>query len=477
MASHIENISNLLKSNNYPVFDQIKELPSSGSARIYFRVYFIDKIHKNILASYNPEVSENIAHYSFTLHFRNKGFNVPEIYAKDSSYNYFLLQDLGDTTLFGTLDSLNEKQTLTIYKKVIDHLLEFQIEGIKGLDLDVAFPVKEFDIENIIWDLNYFKYYFIKPHDLFFDELQLEKDFRTFADFLLSAKSDFFLYRDFQSRNIMIENEDLWFIDFQGGGKGPLQYDLVSLLYQAKANLGNNIKEELLDYYLKSLSNYSIDYDKEFKKHYDAFIYFRTMQVMGAYGFRGKLQRKGHFLQSIPFVISNLQDLMINKPLQIHIPELLRVFKQITEISDYKETQESSENLLININSFSYKKGGIPIDTSGNGGGFAFDCRSLPNPGRIKEIKDFTGLEKPVIDYLKKKKEMDKFLDNCFNLVSDSINNYLDRGFDNLQINFGCTGGKHRSVFSAEWMSNKLNSFYKDKVTIKLKHLQIEKGV
>lgn len=477
MLSHIENILLLLQLNNFPEVDQIKELPSSGSNRIYFRVYFSNPKQKNILASFNSEINENIAQYSFTLHFRSKGFNIPEIYAKDSSYRYFLLQDLGDISLFGDLESLNKKQLLAIYKKVIDSLLVFQIEGIKGLDLDVAYPVKKFSLENVMWDLNYFKYYFIKTHNIIFDELQLEKDFVSFSKFLLSARSEFFLYRDFQSRNIMLVDNEPWFIDFQGGREGPLQYDLVSLLYQAKANLGDDIKDELLNYYLKSLSNISPVYANEFNKYYDAFIYFRTMQVMGAYGFRGIIQHKGHFLQSIPFVIRNLNELSQNKPLQLHIPELLNVFKQISEIKDYNNPQDESENLVVNISSFSFKKLGIPIDISGNGGGFVFDCRALPNPGRYKELRDFTGMEKPVIEFLKEKKEMDSFLSNCFNLSKDSIENYLDRGFMNLQINFGCTGGKHRSVYSAEWMSRKLKDSFNDKISIELRHHQIEKGI
>lgn len=477
MSSHIENISKLLKENNFPDVDQIKELPSSGSSRVYFRVYFLNPNHKSILASFNQEVSENIAHYSFTLHFRSKGLNVPEIYAKDNSYRYFLLQDLGDISLFAKLDDFDKDQLLITYKKVIDQLLKFQIEGIKGLDLDVAYPVKEFSHENVMWDLNYFKYYFIKTHDIIFDELRLENDFKTFAKFLLLAKSDFFLYRDFQSRNIMLYDDEPWFIDFQGGRKGPLQYDLVSLLYQAKANLGNDVKDELLSYYLKSLSKKSAQKAGEFKKYYDAFIYFRTMQVMGAYGFRGKIERKGHFLQSIPFVIRSLRELLESKDLQINIPELSNIFKQISEIKDYNIPSKKSKNLVVSISSFSFKKLGIPVDMSGNGGGFIFDCRALPNPGRYKELKDFTGLEKPVIEFLKEKKEMDDFLVNCLKLTKDSISNYLERGFGNLQVNFGCTGGKHRSVYSAEWMSHKLKDYFKDKISIELRHLQIEKGI
>lgn len=477
MISHINKISQLLSENDFSAVDYIKELPSSGSNRIYFRIYFLDKNKQSILASFNPDINENIAHYSFTLHFKNKGFNVPEIYAKDSTYKYFLLQDLGDLSLFDDIKNLNNENLIAIYKIVLNKLLKFQIEGIDGLDLDVAYPVKEFSFNNILWDLNYFKYYFVKTHNLIFNELQLEKDFKTFADFLLTAKNDFFLYRDFQSRNIMIHKNKPWFIDFQGGRKGPLAYDVVSLLFQAKANLNNEIKEELFDYYLNELSKISEGLASNLKENYDAFIYFRTMQVMGAYGFRGKVERKGHFLQSIPFAIISLKELLKNKKLNIHIPELLNVLQQISEITEYNELNIKSDKLLIDVSSFSYKKGGIPTDISGNGGGFVFDCRFLPNPYRHKELKEFTGQQKPIIDFFKEKKEMDIFLANSFNLVKDSIENYLERNFDNLQINFGCTGGKHRSVYSAEWMAKKLQHYFKDKINLTLKHHQIEKGI
>ncbi len=478
MSKHIENIHKLLIKNNYPKVDQIKELPSSGSDRIYFRVFFLDEKTDSVLASFNPEINENIAHYSFTMHFRAKGLNVPEIYARDESYQYFLLQDLGNISLMDKLNSLDKPQLLNIYKKVIDELLRFQIEGIKGIDLDVAYPVKEFGFENIMWDLNYFKYYFIKPHNISFNELLLEKDFINFAEFLLSANSEFFLYRDFQTRNIMIMNEEPWFIDFQGGRKGPLHYDLVSLLYQAKANLGEDLRTQLLNYYLDSLSKINEKDALEFKIHYNAFVYFRTMQVLGAYGFRGKVERKGHFLQSIPFAIKNLEELLKKYPLEIQLPHLQKVFEQILKNDDYKQNHLHITNKLkVSINSFSYKKAGIPIDISGNGGGFVFDCRGLPNPGRYKELKDFTGQQKQVIDFLKESVEMDAFLSNCYNLSKDSISNYLERGFGNLQINFGCTGGKHRSVYSAEWMSRSLKDYFKEDITIDLRHLQIEKGV
>ncbi len=478
MTNHIEKIRTLLVANNYPEVDEVKELPGSGSRRIYFRITFTDKGEKSILASYNPEIGENIAQFSFTIHFRNKGLKVPEIYAKDGSYQYFLLEDLGGSVLFDLLKEMDEEATTDIYKKVLDCLIDFQTLGIDGLDLEVAYPTSEFEMENIMWDLNYFKYYFLKTHNIIFDEHLLEKDFKSFATNLMEAKAEFFLYRDFQSRNILLKDGQPWFIDFQGGRKGPLQYDVVSLLYQAKANLSSNIKENLLKYYLDKLEKKTNESATDFLKFYPYFIYFRTMQVMGAYGFRGLVERKGHFLQSIPYAIDNLKHLLENKTLNIEIPELRQIFNQIVEIREYDKVESNKgEKLIVQINSFSFKKKGIPVDTSGNGGGHVFDCRSLPNPGRYKELRDFTGLQKPVIEFLEQKKEMDSFLTNCLNIVKGSLDNYLERGFGNLQVNFGCTGGKHRSVYSAEYISRAIQQLYKDKIDIRIRHRQIKKGM
>lgn len=477
MTNHIENITALLVANNYAEVDEVKELPGSGSRRIYFRITFAAFGKKSILASFNPEVGENIAQYSFTIHFRNKGLKVPEIFAKDSSYRYFLLEDVDGPVLFDLLNTMNEEETIKIYKKVLDKLIDFQTLGIDGLDLDVAYPTAQFGTENIMWDLNYFKYYFLKTHNIIFDEHLLEKDFESFAGKLLEAKSEFFLYRDFQSRNILLKNGEPWFIDFQGGRKGPLQYDVVSLLYQAKAGLSENIKENLLKYYLDKLEKRTNESSTDFLKSYTYFVYFRTMQVMGAYGFRGLVERKGHFLQSIPYAIENLTHLLENKPLSLDIPELKQIFNQIVGIREYNKVENNTgDKLIVEINSFSFKKKGIPVDTSGNGGGHVFDCRALPNPGRYKEFRDFTGLQKPVIEFLEQKKEMDSFLANCLNIVRESIDNYLERGFGNLQVNFGCTGGKHRSVYSAEWINKNLKDTFGEKISIRIRHRQIEKG-
>ncbi len=473
MKNHIENIRNLLSNNNYPSPVDIKELPSSGSDRLYFRVLFTGKKPRSLLAAFNPSINENIAWYSYSTHFKNIGLKVPEIFAKDESYQYFLLQDLGDQSLFDLLEKISTDQKTKYYKQAIQNLIKFQVEGIKGLDLDVAFPTKAFDRRSILWDLNYFKYYFIKPNKIDFDENKLEDDFNAFADLLLKPVQDFFLYRDFQSRNIMIHDEVLCFIDFQGGRKGPLQYDLVSLLYQAKANLPEAFRKEMYHFYLSELEKHLPGKSIEFEKYYEIFIYFRLMQVFGAYGFRGIIQRKGHFLQSIPYAINNLMGLQSTRSLPIEFQSLNQVFSQIIDLKNQFPKPSESKKLTIHIGSFSFLKTGYPSDFSSNGGGFVFDCRALPNPGRIPELRNYTGLDEPIINFLEEKPEIADFLNHTFHIVDQSVDNYLERGFDYLTINYGCTGGKHRSVYSAEQLKKHLSK-YGERVEIKSKHLQID---
>jgi len=475
--THAYNISQLLDNNNYTEVDRILELPSSGSGRIYFRISFKDKSKENIIAAYNPETSENIAQYSFTIHFLENGLRVPRIFAKDDSYKYFLLEDLGNTSMLDAIANMNWEEKLKLYKSVLNELIKFQFEGIKGLDLDVAWPVSKFERQNILWDLNYFKYYFVKTHDSSFNEASLESDFQKFSKTLLSTKSEFFLYRDFQARNIMLKENEPWFIDFQGGRQGPLQYDLVSLLYQAKANLSEDFRDLLFNYYISLLQSRSYENIDDFKSNYSNFIWFRIMQVMGAYGYRGILQRKAHFLQSIPYVINIIKVLLNEKNLGPEFPELNSVFSQICELKDYCGISVNDDKLVVSVNSFSYKKGGYPNDISGNGGGFAFDCRSLPNPGRYKELQDYTGRDKVVIDFMKKNSVSKDFINQSYKLIQPSVDNYLERNFKNLQINFGCTGGKHRSVYCAENIASMLEDEYGEKIVVKLLHQQIEKGI
>jgi len=415
-------------------------------------------------------MNENVAWNAFSHHFKSLGFHVPEIIARDESYRYFLLQDLGNTSLFYHVSQGVNDKVINIYKQVLRDLIMFQIEGIRGLDLDVAYPSKSFDRRSIMWDLNYFKYYFIKPNGIIFNEARLENDFDIFAGHLLEADSEYFMYRDFQSRNIMIYKNEPWYIDFQGGRKGPLQYDLVSLLFQARANLSHEIRTELKTYYLNELEKAIPGKTALFDKNYLAFIFFRLMQVLGAYGFRGQLQRKTHFLKSTKLAVDSLAFAFNQAKLDVNIPELNAVFEQIIALHPTKDENDVKGTLKVHINSFSFIRSGIPDDPTKNGGGFVFDCRALPNPGRIKKLLDFNGLQEPVTKYLENQAEVKKFLENVYMIINQSVDNYLERGFENLQVNFGCTGGKHRSVYCAEMLAKNLAKHHQN-IDIRVNHL------
>ncbi len=446
-------------------------MAASGSARSYFRLFFDDPEQPTLIASHNPIIGENIAQCSFTQHFLGLGLAVPQILFRDESYEYLILEDLGDETLFQRLNLGEDEKLLELYKKVVKELLRFQIDGIKGLDLDVAYPTAQFDKRSIMWDLNYFKYYFVKAHDMVFNEDLLESDFEKFTAFLLTADCSYFNYRDFQSRNIMLQNDEPSFIDFQGGRMGPLAYDLVSLLHQAKAALSSEFKERILQFYLEELEKKLPGQSIPFKETYNGFIFFRLMQVLGAYGYRGTIQRKPHFIQSLPFAINSLKALMASTKLPVHLPQLEGILQRISQFTQYESVAIKNNKLKVSINSFSYKKAGIPIDTTENGGGFSFDCRALPNPGRIDEYKKMSGLQKPVSDYLEVKTEVQDFLESAYAIIDISMDNYLQRGFSHLQINFGCTGGQHRSVYCAEQMYAHLREKYPVAELI-IKHLE-----
>lgn len=469
MQKQIEILEKLLTEMGHPKPATVKALPVSGSERRYFRFYFEDGT--SLIGVYNPDIQENRTHYIFTNHFYKKGLPVPKIYTRSEDFRYFILDDLGDITLLQYLEShrktLGEKGIIGLYKKVIDDLLRFQLEGIRGLDLSEAFPVSRFTSRSVMWDLNYFKYYFVKTCGIDFDESKLEDDFELFTKRIMQADGQFFNYRDFQARNIMLHDGKYWYIDFQGGRKGPLQYDLVSLLYQAKAQLPEKIREELFHYYLSELEKKLPGKSQNFEKHFDDFVFFRIMQVLGAYGFRGLYQQKAHFLQSIHLMVESLEKQLEKHSFPKELTELRKVFRQIIQLKEkFLPPPTMPDKLLISINSFSYKKSGIPTDFSENGGGFVFDCRALPNPGRYAGLQNFNGLNKPVIDFLKDKPEINLFERHAFQLIDQSVENYLYRKFSHLMVSFGCTGGQHRSVYLAEQLKKHLEALFDVEVTV-----------
>ncbi|NWF51120.1 MAG: phosphotransferase [Ignavibacteriaceae bacterium] len=460
----------------------ISPLPPSGSPREYIR---ISGESKTAIGAYNSDEKENNAFIRFSEHFRKHRLNVPEVYSYKADENIYLQEDLGDTTLFSLIvhkriDDSFPDELIKIYKKVIDQLPQFQVAASSDFDYSICYPSHSFDKPSMMWDLNYFKYYFLRLAKISFDEQKLEDDFHSFTNFLLETESNFFLYRDFQSRNVMFKTDEPYFIDFQGGRKGALQYDLASLLYDAKADIPQPIRDDLLDYYLEVVNKHTRTDPKVFKKFYWGFVLIRIMQAMGAYGYRGFYERKEHFLKSIPYAVKNLKWILDNVKIETNIKELVKVFHSITESQELKKFERfvsPPNSLTVRINSFSYRKG-IPLDKSGNGGGFVFDCRFITNPGRFDEFKDKTGLDSEVIAFFKKDKSVEKFLENVYSMVDQSVERYLERNFTSLMVSFGCTGGQHRSVYAAENLASHLADRYDIKVEvthIELEYLEKEK--
>jgi aminoglycoside/choline kinase family phosphotransferase len=420
---------------------------------------------------------ENGAFLEFSRHFRGHGLPVPEIYAEDLSQGAYLEEDLGDTTLFDFLsnnragDSI-APQAVKSYRKVVALLPRFQVEAGRNLNYKVCYPRGSFDRQSIAWDLNYFKYYFLRLAGIAFNEQALEDDFGRLTKFLLSAPRDYFLYRDFQSRNIMLRDGEPFFLDYQGGRKGALQYDIASLLYDAKADLPPELRQQLLDHYLDTLASF-IRHDREaFMQHYYAYVYIRIMQALGAYGFRGFYERKAHFLQSVPYALKNVRWLLHNVKLPIALPTLLDAFNSMLASDKLQTVASSGELLTVRIFSFSFHRG-LPKDETGNGGGFIFDGRSLPNPGREEQFKPLTGRDAPVIDYLSQQDSVHQFLASVTALVDASVSSYQRRGFKNLMVSFGCTGGQHRSVYLAEQMAKHLRG--RNGVEVVVHHRELEK--
>ena len=436
-------------------------LPQSGSHRCYYRLTFND--NSTLIGVYNDDVTENRAFFEYTRFFAAQGLKVPALLAVHDDQKHYLLNDLGTQTLYDKLCEVRKnngdfQEVMTDYRKVVAALPEFQLTARKGLDMSVAYPRAAFDRQSMQWDLNYFKYYYLKMAYIPFNEQLLEDDYQRFMDYLLSVDDHFFLYRDFQSRNIMVYQDDVWFIDYQGGRKGALQYDIASLLYDAKADLSPEIRNELLECYLDHLEQHIPVDRQQFKAYFNAFSLIRIMQAMGAYGYRGYFERKAHFLQSVPYAIRNMRYLLEQNALPEGLPELRRVLQTVVE--SYVASKPGNPDMLtVTVQSFSYKKG-IPEDTSGNGGGFVFDCRALPNPGREKQYATFTGKDDCVIRYLEQYPEVETFVGHVCALVDMSVDNYLERKFTHLTVNFGCTGGQHRSVYFAERTARHLREKY-----------------
>ena len=437
-------------------------LTASGSNRRYYRIESEDKT-VSLIGVQGTSRDENHAFLYMAEHFMQKGLNVPKVLAVSDDEMNYVQQDLGNVLLFDYIAegrktgvfSAKEKDML---RETMRALARFQVIGAEEFDFNQCYPQPEFNLRSILWDLNYFKYCFLKATGLDFQEDKLENEFERLAYILLQNRMNAFMYRDFQSRNVMVckdadGNEVPYFIDFQGGKRGPVFYDVASFLWQAKANFHPDLREELVEVYIEELQKH-IPVDREL--FYDTlkhFVLFRTMQVLGAYGFRGYFEKKPHFLQSIPFAIDNLRHLL--KHASEDYPYLIEVLQKMTEMKQFKDVGVRKP-LVVRVMSFSYKKG-IPADPSGNGGGFVFDCRAVNNPGKYERYTHFTGMDEPVIQFLEEDGEMQPFLEQAYQLVDFSVKRYKDRGFQNLMVSFGCTGGQHRSVYSAEKMAQHIN--------------------
>jgi len=470
MENTVEILKELFEDYFGEKTTKVEAIPPSSSTRKYYRLW---SESKSAIGTFGDNAEENEAFFSYTRHFNGLNLNVPKLYAVTKDKLHYLQEEAGKTSLYELLpenDEKFDKNLITLYKKSIKNLAHLQIKGGTGLNYSHAFPRADFDKTSMLWDCNYFKYYFLKPANIPYDEQKLEDDFHKFSDYLLSERNDYFLFRDFQSRNILIKDGDPYFIDYQGGRRGALQYDLASLLFQAKANIPHELREELLDYYISVAEKITEINIPQFKKYYYAFVLIRHIQVLGAYGLRGLIERKEHFLKSIPFALKNIKWIFDQRNPEIDLPELKRVLLALAsseKFKSYDKSQSHEKNLVVTVQSFSYKKGGIPPDPSGNGGGFAFDCRFLHNPGRYQPYKKQTGLDKPVIDFLKAESTIDTFLQSCYTITDEAVENYLQRNFDSLMISYGCTGGQHRSVYSAEATAKRLREKYGVKVILR----------
>ena len=441
----------------------LEALPSSGSNRRYYR---LRQDEVSVIGVYGQSKEETHAFIELSRHFHKKRLNTPRVLAVSGDEMFYLQEDLGDSVLFdalkaGRLTGVFSTEEKELLHKTIALLADFQVLGANDLDFSVCYPQAEFNHRSVHWDLNYFKYSFLKTTGMEFQEDLLENDFDKLSQHLLQDESDTFLYRDFQSRNVMLVDGRPYFIDYQGGRKGPVHYDVASFLWQAKANFPDDLRYELIKTYIASLKKYREVDEAAFIKKLRLFVLFRTLQVLGAYGFRGYFEKKPHFIQSIPFALNNLRELLRSG--FDDYPYLTGILNEMVGLKQFADTQK--RELEVRVFSFAYKKG-IPNDVSGNGGGYVFDCRAINNPGKYERFSHFTGLDEEVIKFLEEDGEMELFLDNIYPLVDSHVKRYMERNFTSLMVSFGCTGGQHRSVYAAQRMAEHISKKFGIKVSL-----------
>lgn len=466
----MDNLINLYRSLCSHEPESCTPLAGSASNRKYYRLSHDNQSYIGVIGT---DARENNAFIYLSRHLRSKGINVPEVYAVSDDSVAYIQEDLGGDVLFDMLSSARKgREDMSAVEELLcrtmSWLPKIQFEGAEGMDFSVCYPQPAFDLRMIMFDLNYFKYCFLKPSGLEFDEVILQDEFERFAQNLLAEESDTFLYRDFNARNVMVRDGEPYFIDFQGGRRGPVYYDVASFIWQARAAYPVELKERLLDSYLEALSVYrSVDRD-EFRKRLNLFILFRLMQVLGAYGFRGLVEQKANFVTSIPAALAEISTLPA--ALAEAYPYLMELLHSLAALPRFKDAACRDGILEVKVCSFSFKKG-VPYDPTGNGGGYVFDCRSIHNPGRYEQYKKLTGRDKPVIDFLEEDGEVFGFLEHAYGVVDPHIETFRKRGFTSLMVSFGCTGGQHRSVYCAESMARHLAEKYPD-IHVHLTHLQ-----
>lgn len=453
---------------------EVTELQASGSHRRYYRM--TGPGVASVMGVVGTSLEENRAFLTLDRHFAGKGIPVPEILSVSGDGMRYLQEDLGSTLLFDAIAPGRENghyspQERALLCKVIARLPDIQFACRDGFDWQVCYPEPAFDRRMVSFDLNYFKYCFLKATGLEFNEVLLQDDFEKFKEDLLQEEDNTFMYRDFQARNVMIRDSEPWFIDFQGGRRGPIYYDVASFIWQARSRFPEDLKQELIKTYLRALQNYKKVDEARFMESLRLFVLFRTLQVLGAYGFRGYFEKKPHFLASVPYALSNLRSLL-QTPF-IAYPYMNGLLEKMASMPELNEIAQD-HRLSVHIYSFAYKKG-IPADTTGNGGGYVFDCRSVNNPGKYEYYRQFNGTDPEVIKFLEDDGEVTTFLESVYNLVDAHAKRFIERKFTNLQVCFGCTGGQHRSVYCAEHLAHHLARKFDVKVTVTHRELNIEK--
>ena len=480
MENIISAIKNCFQQYSSQPIQQIEKIPQSGSDRIYFRINCEDK--KTFIATYSNNIRENNTFIYFSKHFKNIQAPVPEVLTVNDEASIYIQEDFGDTSLLNVLEANGQNDLVfDLFKKSLKAIAHLQINGDNNLDYSQCITSKEFGQQAIVSDLLYFKYYFLDTLKIPYDKESLIKEFEAISNYLAHVDHKYFMFRDFQSRNIMVNNDEVHFIDFQGGMKGALQYDVASLLWQAKANLSDEWKDKLLNYYMDCVDEeLGTPVDRTiFTNQYNGYVMIRLLQVLGAYGFRGLFERKAHFLTSIPLALQNLKWFMQHKKIGISFPMFESLLKQVVAddmIQQFENTKANEQTPLeVKIHSFSYLKNGYPVDETKNGGGYVFDCRGILNPGRIEEYKKQSGQDKPVKDFLEQQTLMPKFLNSIYDIIDITVEDYIKRGFESLEINFGCTGGQHRSVYAAEAVNRHIRNKFGVKTTVT--HLNNENWV